>query len=130
VDDAALAALCRRAGASLRFLDIRCGTSCASITRAGLDATLQGVDRSALDLRVPSRLALPGAAIGIIGVMRSGAGYRACISVDGRAMSLGVHATADAAARARDTRARALGWPMWCLHFPNENDVAAAPPPQ
>ena len=49
VDDAALAMLCRRAGASLRFLDIRAG-ACGGITRAGLEAALQGVDRSMLEL--------------------------------------------------------------------------------
>jgi hypothetical protein len=49
VDDAALATLCRRAGASLRFLDIRAG-ACGGITRAGLEAALQGVDRSMLEL--------------------------------------------------------------------------------
>ncbi len=52
VEDAVLATLCRRAGASLRALDIREKDACRGITPHGLDATLRGVDRSALELRV------------------------------------------------------------------------------
>jgi hypothetical protein len=52
VDDAALALLCRRAGASLRVLDLR-DTCCRyGITHAGLEAAPQGADRGVLELRV------------------------------------------------------------------------------
>jgi hypothetical protein len=54
VSDAVLATLCRRAGASLRFLNLRAG-ACARVTPAGLAAALQapGVDRGMLRVRMP-----------------------------------------------------------------------------
>jgi hypothetical protein len=55
LENAALATLCRRADASLRFIDVD-APSCRHITRVGLDVALQGVDRSVLALRVPLRL--------------------------------------------------------------------------
>jgi hypothetical protein len=40
----------------MRALDIRNNDACRGITPHGLDATLRGVDRSALELRLPEEL--------------------------------------------------------------------------
>jgi hypothetical protein len=124
VSDAVLATLCRRAGASLRFLDIRTA-SCSRITPAGLKAALRGVNRSELQLRSFFR--------GVKPLWRPGKNgnearfvYRAHIFCFNKRLTLGIFATADEAARAVDAHALRLGWPTARLNFPSEN-VAAAP---
>jgi hypothetical protein len=119
VDDAVLATLCRRAGASLRYLNVR-RSVCRRITPAGLDAALQGVDRSVLRLRTLARHR-PLGSDGFRGVvMDTQRGrYKAHIRDEaGRMRSLGIHATAEEAARAYDARARQLGRPAAQLNFP------------
>jgi hypothetical protein len=119
VDDAALALLCRRAGASLRFLDI-CDECCRGITHAGLEAALQGVDRGVLELRVSPRPS------GLRGVSLMHGRFAARIRFACAPQHLGYFASAVDAARAYDFRARQLGKPDDWLNYPQ--DVAAAPP--
>jgi hypothetical protein len=125
----ALATLCRRAGGSLRMLDLRHEPACRGITEFGLEAALQGLDRAALELRIPRpRLTRPEACLlcGVRwtrGLHPSGGAWRAFIIVGGREEHLGTYVTPQEAARAHDDRMRALGLSLEWLNYPLPHEI-------